>query len=215
MGDQRQQRLQRCDGPIHHDRQLAHYTSTVTLSWAQLQTILTNNGVVDDGPQTLTNVNVQVTDSFGKFMGQRPSRFSSRRPQPHSAAPIRRWAEAAAFRSRPVLSRRKSKRARLSLTALTSTTTACSRRRIRPGWRRFLRTSPCARGHLHDPRTDHRCRKRLHGLHNADHRQRRRPGRHGRPRPDGAGRDACKPWDCRYMAGLPDRGVIPRRSTPP
>ena len=45
----------------------AQYTSTVTLSWAQLQTILTNNGVVDDGPQTLTNVNVQVTDSFGKF----------------------------------------------------------------------------------------------------------------------------------------------------
>ncbi len=44
-----------------------HYTSTVTLSWAQLQTILTTKGVVDDGPQTLTNVNVQVSDSFGTF----------------------------------------------------------------------------------------------------------------------------------------------------
>ena len=44
-----------------------HYTSQVTLSWGQLQAVLTNGGVVDDQQQTLSNVNVQVTDNFGTF----------------------------------------------------------------------------------------------------------------------------------------------------
>ena len=44
-----------------------HYTSQVTLNWSQLQQILTVSGVVDDGPQLLEDVAVQVDAPDGQF----------------------------------------------------------------------------------------------------------------------------------------------------
>ncbi len=41
------------------------YTSTATVSWLSLQTLLTHSGVVNDGPQTLSNVAVKAAFTNG------------------------------------------------------------------------------------------------------------------------------------------------------